>query len=400
MNPMIRFPIPSKTLAVAFVSLLLSTLLALPAVAGVKVNGVRVWAESDTTRIVFDLSGPAEHHLFMLENPQRVVVDVPDASLGTALDTQNGGLLKGIRGGVRKGDDLRLVLDLSGKARPRSFMLKPDGKSGHRLVIDLDAGKGSGPVKTKKSVVSQGARDVIIAVDAGHGGKDPGARGPTGLREKDAVLALARKLAAEINAQKGMRAVLTRSSDVFLRLRTRINKARQFKADMFISLHADAFNDPRARGSSVYVLSNRGASNEAAQWLAEKENSADLVGGVSLDDKEDQVAQVLLDLSQEATIEASIKIASRVLGGLKGLGKVHRKQVERAGFVVLKSPDIPSVLVETAFISNPTEEQRLKDSGYQTRMAKAIASGVHDYFREYAPPGTLLAANNQVLARN
>ena len=268
------------------------------------------------------------------------------------------------------------------------------------LVIDLDAGKGSGPVKTKKSVVSQGARDVIIAVDAGHGGKDPGARGPTGLREKDAVLALARKLAAEINAQKGMRAVLTRSSDVFLRLRTRINKARQFKADMFISLHADAFNDPRARGSSVYVLSNRGASNEAAQWLAEKENSADLVGGVSLDDKEDQVAQVLLDLSQEATIEASIKIASRVLGGLKGLGKVHRKQVERAGFVVLKSPDIPSVLVETAFISNPTEEQRLKDSGYQTRMAKAIASGVHDYFREYAPPGTLLAANNQVLARN
>lgn len=378
----------------------LGVFITLSARADVQVNGVRVSAESETTRVVFELSGPVDHHLFTLDNPGRVVVDVPDARLSTALDARQVGLLKGIRGGVRQGDDLRLVLDLNGKARPRSFLLKPGGGSGHRLVIDLDAGTGSGPVKTEKSVAGNDMRDVVIAIDAGHGGKDPGARGPTGLREKDAVLALARKLAAEINAQPGMKAVLTRNSDVFLRLRTRIDKARKHRADMFVSLHADAFNDPRAHGSSVYVLSNRGASNEAAQWLAEKENAADLVGGVSLDDKDDQVAQVLLDLSQEATIEASIKVASRVLGGLKTVGKVHRKQVERAGFVVLKSPDIPSILVETAFISNPTEEARLRDSEYQTRMAKAIAAGVRDYFQEYAPPGTRLAAANQVLASN
>ncbi len=373
--------------------------------SAVQVKAVRTSLSDGVTRIVFDLSKAAEHHLFTLSNPNRVVIDIPNARLTTSLAGKKKGILSSIRGGKRNSKDLRIVLDLSASAKPRSFSLKPGGKSGHRLVIDLKRGNaGKKAVKTVRSVAQAKARskprDVIIAIDAGHGGKDPGALGRGGLREKHAVLALARKLAAEINRQSGMRAVLTRDKDVFLTLRQRIKKARKFKADMFVSLHADSFKDARASGSSVYVLSNRGASTEAAQWLARHENAADLMGGVTLDDKDNQVAQVLLDLSQEATIDASIKVASRVLKQLKTVGKVHRKHVERAGFVVLKSPDIPSILIETAFISNPTEERRLRDSKYQTRMAKAISRGLRNYFKSYAPPGTRLAMDNgRVIAR-
>lgn len=235
-------------------------------------------------------------------------------------------------------------------------------------------------------------RDLIIAIDAGHGGKDPGARGRHGTREKDVVLAIARKLARLIEREPGMKPVLIRDGDYFLRLRERIRRAHDHRADLFISIHADAFNDTRVHGSSVYVLSRRGASSEMARLLARHENTADLVGGVSLDDKDDLLKTVLLDLSQSASIEASTEVADKVLRELRRVGKVHKRSVQKAGFVVLKSPDIPSILVETAFISNPREERKLRDPRHQERMARAILAGVRGYFEQNPPPGTLIAA--------
>lgn len=235
------------------------------------------------------------------------------------------------------------------------------------------------------------SRDIVIAIDAGHGGEDPGARGSKGTQEKDVVLAIARKLAALVDREKGMRAVLIRDGDYYVSLRKRIKKAREHKADMFISIHADAFFKPEARGSSVFALSQRGASNEASRWLANRENAADLVGGVSLDDKDDLLASVLLDLSQTATIEASIDVGSSVLAALKGVGNVHKPHIEQAGFAVLKSPDIPSILVETAFISNPKEESKLRDARHQQVLAAAIMKGVRSYFTRRIPAGSLLA---------
>ena len=237
-------------------------------------------------------------------------------------------------------------------------------------------------------------RDLVIAIDAGHGGEDPGARGRKGTREKDVVLEIARRLAALIEKEPGMRPVMIRDGDYYIGLRKRIEKARSQRADLFISIHADAFRDSRARGSSVYVLSQRGASSEMARWLAARENAADLVGGVSLDDKDDLLAEVLLDLAQTATLEASVEVADNVLQEMKRLGKVHKKQVQHAGFVVLKSPDIPSLLVETAFISNPSEEQRLRNSRHQQQVAQAILAGVRNYFASNPPPGTLMAKSS------
>jgi N-acetylmuramoyl-L-alanine amidase len=290
---------------------------------------------------------------------------------------------------------MRVVFDLDNAVKPKSFLLKPNREYGHRLVVDLYDGETatkqrSQPVKTAKAL---GQRDVVIAVDPGHGGEDPGARGLKGTYEKDVVLAVAHKLAASINDQEGMRAVLIRDGDYYLGLRKRIAKAREHQADLFVSIHADAFHDPNVRGSSVYTLSRSGASNEAARWLAERENSADLVGGVSLEDKDDMLASVLLDLSQIGTLQASSEAASRVLSQLKGLGKTHKRKVQQAGFVVLKSPDIPSMLVETAFITNPQEELRLKSEEYQQKIATALMMGIRDYFKFQPPPGTLLASN-------
>jgi N-acetylmuramoyl-L-alanine amidase len=246
--------------------------------------------------------------------------------------------------------------------------------------------------KTVREVLGTGRRELVIAVDAGHGGKDPGAHGPTGAQEKRITLAVARELAKQIDAEPGMRAVLIRDDDTFVPLERRFQKARRAQADLFISIHADAAPSSAASGASVFVLSTRGASSQAARWLADKENAADLVGGVSLDDKDRSLSAVLLDLSQSATMRVSDDVASQVLAALKNVGKAHKHEVERANFVVLRSPDVPSMLVETGFITNPGEEQKLNDPAYRGRLASAIASGVRKYFVEQAPPGTWYAA--------
>lgn len=374
------------------------------AASPVEVTGLRAWQESDThTRVVLDLSGAVEHAVFSLHDPERVVVDLRHARLGDTLQMparSDDGRLQRIRAAPRHGRDLRVVLDLRGRVKPRSFLLPPDGRYPQRLVIDLDeAQAASAPALTvKRAVAHRHTRDVIIAIDPGHGGKDPGARGPNGTREKDVVLAIGRELARLIRLEPGMRPVMTRNRDAYISLRGRIRKARQHKADLFVSVHADAFKDPRARGSSVYVVSERGATSEAARWLAAKENASDLVGGVSLADKNKLLASVLLDLSQTATIEASLNVGGRVLSALKSVGPVHKPWVEQAGFVVLKSPDIPSILVETAFISNPTEERKLQRSSERRQLARAIMQGIRAYFASHPPPGTVLASRRHVIS--
>jgi N-acetylmuramoyl-L-alanine amidase len=248
------------------------------------------------------------------------------------------------------------------------------------------------PVKTVEDIARRaGLRPLVIAIDAGHGGQDPGARGANGSREKDLTLKIALELARQVDATPGLKAYLTRDSDFFIPLARRYQLARQHKADLFVSIHADAFTSPTARGSSVFVLSQRGASSQAARWLADQENAADLVGGLKLQDKSDTLASVLLDLSQSATMKASEDMAGQVLSGLKRLGKTHKNDVERANFVVLRSPDVPSMLVETAFISNPDEEARLNDPSHQKQLANAILEGVTGYFSRQPPPGTLYA---------
>jgi N-acetylmuramoyl-L-alanine amidase len=248
------------------------------------------------------------------------------------------------------------------------------------------------PAKTMQDVVGPGQRKLVVAIDAGHGGKDPGAHGPTGVREKNVTMDVARELARQINAEPGMRAVLIRDGDSFVPLQQRYMRARSAQADLFISIHADASPNHTASGASVFVLSTRGASSQAARWLADQENAADLVGGVSLDEKDHNLAAVLLDLSQSATMRASDDVAGQVLGALKNVGKAHKPQVERANFVVLRSPDVPSMLVETGFITNPDEERRLNDAGYRNRLAGAITEGVRRYFSDQPPPGSYFAS--------
>jgi len=380
-------------------------------------QGVRLWAAPDHTRVVFDTSGSATHNIFSLKNPDRLVIDVTSARVAKSLDTKqvSGGIVKGVRAAQKKKDTLRIVLDLKQAARPQTLSLKPNDQYGHRLVIDLYDADGTGNKtvsRTASQTVSQtarpvqvkaaaptAARDLVIAIDAGHGGEDPGAIGRRGTREKTVVLDIARQLAELIRKEPGMRPVLIREGDYYIGLRQRMDKARKHNADLFISIHADAFRDHRARGSSVFVLSRRGASSEMARWIAAKENAADLAGGVSLDDKDDVLASVLLDLSQSASIAASHEVASNMLGELKRLGKTHKSDVQRAGFVVLKSPDIPSILVETAFISNPDEENKLRSKQHQAKLARAMLSGVRDYFDNHPPPGTLRVARKHTIKR-
>jgi len=362
-----------------------------------QVQGARLWAAPDSTRVVFDISGPVEHRLFTLKNPDRLVIDLPNAVIDDKLKKTltSGGMVKSLRSGPRNKKDLRLVLDLKAPVKPRSFVLKPNEQYGHRLVIDLfKAGTASKSVPKKAVTRPKQFRDLVIAIDAGHGGEDSGARGKKGTREKDAVMAIARRLADLVRKEPGMKPVLIRDGDYYIGLRKRIEKARKHRADLFISIHADAFRDRRVQGSSVYVISRRGASSEMARWLAARENAADLVGGVSLDDKDDLLAEVLLDLAQSATLEVSNEVADNVLTEMMRIGKMHKKRVQHAGFVVLKSPDIPSLLVETAFISNPTEEKRLKSSKHQQRVARAIMNGIRRYFVANPPEGTRLAKAN------
>ena len=382
--------------------LILAFLLQQPAHA-VDVRAIRLWAGPDNTRVVVDLSGNAQHSLQVLHNPERVVLDVSGARLAKALRAAPAGTgaVKRVRMSHSPSGNLRVVLDLSRPIQAKSFITKPNAHYGYRLVVDL-AGAGAGasagsgavarvdkPVRAKHAPAD--ARDLIIAVDAGHGGEDPGAIGKNGTREKDVVLAIARELAAKINAEPGMKAVLTRGGDYFVPLRDRMRRARAQQADLFVSIHADSIRDRSIDGSSVYILSQRGATDEASRWLAERENASDLIGGVSLDDKDNVLASVLLDLSQSASLNASQVAAERVLRQLTQAGEVRKHEVQQARFVVLKSPDIPSMLVETAYISNPQEELRLRTLTHQARLAAAIHQGVHDYFYANPPMGTRIA---------
>jgi N-acetylmuramoyl-L-alanine amidase len=366
--------------------------LAATASAQRRISRMRLSATHSKTRLVFDLDGPVQHSLFALNNPARLVIDVEDARFsGSSPNTNASALIRGIRKGTRHGDDLRVVLDLQRRVRAQSFLLKPDGKRGYRLVVDLLDPKKSNKNKEIKKFQDEKLRDVVVAIDPGHGGRDPGATGKHGTHEKVVALAVGRRLAKLIDQQSGMRAVLIRDKDRFVTLRERVRRAHEARADILVSLHTDAFRDARAKGASVYALSLRGASSEAARRLADRENAADLLGGVSLKDKDDLVASVLLDLAQTATIESSVEVGDHILRNIKRLGRVHKSRVQQAGFTVLKNPDIPSVLIEMAFISNPREEKKLRTSAHQQKLAKAITHGLRTYFAHKAPPGTLLS---------
>lgn len=379
------------------------------AAASVVVHDVRIWAGAEGTRLVFDVSAAPSYTVQTLSDPARIVIDVDDASFPSRPLLNPQGFFQALRSSVQPGNKLRLVVEMNAEARAHVFTVGPDGSRGHRLVLDLkpstrttvvaadakvSAPRGSPAgslLEPTRAVPTTSGRDIVVAIDAGHGGIDPGAIGKLGVREKDVTLAIARRLKQHIDAVPGMRAVLTRDSDVFLPLRERIKRARDQQADMFISVHADAHHDRSISGSSVYVLSARGASDEAARWLAERENAADLIGGVSLDDKDTVLASVLLDLSQGASMSASIDAANQVLRELDRIGNVRRPAVQHAGFVVLKSPDIPSMLIETAFISNAEEEKKLATEVHQEKLAAAIQAGVVRYFQDNPPPRTRFA---------
>jgi len=358
--------------------------------APVALKDIRVWASPDSTRVVLDLSAPPSYTLFTLSGPERIVIDLErvDANLSALRLPEGAGVVSAVRIGERGNGGLRIVLDVNAAVQPKSFLTPPNETYGHRLVVDLGVEQAPKPVKVAGG---DGQRDIVIAIDAGHGGEDPGAIGKAGTREKTVTLAVARRLAERIDAEPGMRAVLTRTGDYFVPFRERIRRARVQQADLFVSVHADAFINREVRGSSVYVLSTRRASSEAARWLAERENAADLIGGVSLDDKSDVLASVLLDLSQNASISASRDAAARVLTELDHVGQLKKSEVQHASLIVLTSPDVPSMLVETAFISNPEEERRLRDPAHQARLAAAIHAGVRRYFYDNPPPGSRVA---------
>ena len=390
---------------------------------------VRVWPAADYTRVAIEHDAPLKYTHFTVKNPERLVVDLEGIEFNSVLEglankiAPNDPNIKLLRAGRFRPGVVRLVMELKNEVRPQVFVLPPVGEYGHRLVLDVypldppdpllsllekkdqepviaDAqaeGKvasatertpeAGGEIKPEpkrhgKPVVD---RLVTITLDPGHGGEDPGAVGRGGSYEKNVTLAVARRLKAKIDAEPNMRAVLTRDSDFFVPLHVRVQKARRIQSDLFVSIHADAFINPEARGSSVFVLSERGASSSAARYLAQKENAADLIGGVNIDVKDPMLARTLLDLSQTATISDSLKLGKSVLGELGGINRLHKGGVEQASFAVLKAPDIPSILIETAFISNPEEEKRLNDDVYQDKMAEAILSGMKKYFAKNPP---------------
>ena len=380
---------------------LLSCLLAPGWAQAQQISASRLWPSPDYTRITLESAEPVAHKYFTLSNPERLVIDLEGVEAGAALDMLAGQLIAedpyigAIRVGMNRPGVMRVVLDLKSPARPSVFQLPPLGQYGHRLVVDLYpqqgtdaaasllAAKPADAVQPDKPVSAQYTRLITVAIDAGHGGEDPGALGAKGSREKDITLALAKKLKQKIDAQENMHAVLIRDGDYFVPLAQRVTKARAVKADLFMSIHADAFVKPHARGSSVFALSENGATSVAAKWLARKENDADLVGGVNIDVKDAFLKRTLIDLSQTATINDSLKLGHAVLKAMGGVNTLHKPQVEQAGFAVLKAPDIPSILIETAFISNPEEEKRLNDPGYQDKLVDAIAGGVKNYFDKH-----------------
>lgn len=410
--------------------------------AEIVITSARVWPAADYTRVTLESASPVKYQFLAVKNPDRLVIDLEGVDVNSALEglaakvAANDPYIKLVRVARNKPGVVRVVLDLKGEVKPQMFTLPPYGEYGHRLVLDIYPLQPADPLMAlleKTEVAVQGgvkeqsekspelasattlespasekpaelakpaekpaqtemrawkpevSRLITIAIDAGHGGEDPGAHGKNGSREKDVTMAIARRLKAQVDAEPNMRGVLIRDGDFFIPLNGRVIKARNVKADLFVSIHADAFVKPDARGSSVFALSERGATSAAARWLAKKENEADLIGGVNIDVKDIYLKQTLLDLSQTATINDSLKLGKAVLGELGGINQLHKGSVEQAGFAVLKSPDIPSILVETAFISNPEEEKKLTDDNYQDKMAAAILGGIKRYFAKNPP---------------
>lgn len=415
------------------------------AVSAAQLEGLRQWTDGDGTRLVFDLSEEVDTSVLSLDDPSRLVIDFADttlaADLGGVVDGR--GLVQGVRSGTREGSDLRVVLDLAGPAGSNAFKLPPGGGHGHRMVVDLSAAQGaageedtaapqrdggdpisqlireqelaaqehlagrdvrSAPTPTvsnqpttesRQAATPHPRRDIVVVIDPGHGGKDPGAIGPEGTYEKNVVLSISRRVKREFDDMSGFVAYLTRDDDTFIPLRGRTRIARDRHADFFVSIHADAARGASPRGSSVYALSQHGATSEQARWLAQKENRADLIGGVdgdlSLEDKDSVLRGVLLDLSMTATVNDSLAAGTEVLGTVSGVNRLFHSRVEQAGFAVLKSPDIPSLLVETGFLTNPAEERLLKTTSHQQQLAVAIARGIASHFRRSPPPDSLLA---------
>jgi len=392
-------------------------------------RAVRVWPSQEYTRVTLEMTSEPRHSVLLIRNPDRLVVDIENLdydSLAAQIADKvrpDDPYIEKIRVGRYKPGTIRLVLDLKTEAKPQVFLLKPIGEYGYRLVLDVYPAVPVDPLlallqqqgvhhstpdksdpaddtprvepwpldgKRRGSGKSVTHRLVTVVIDAGHGGEDPGAKGRRGSREKDVTLSIAQRLRKLVDAEPNMRAVMTRDGDYFVPLQTRVEKARRVKADLFISVHADAYVLPHAKGTSVYALSERGATSAAASWLAKSENEADLIGGVNLDLKDRYLAQTLLDLSQTATISDSLKLGRVVLDELGDVNSLHKEYVEQAGFAVLKSPDVPSILVETAFISNPAEEKKLTNGAYQQKIARALLAGIKRYFAEHPPSrGTL-----------
>ena len=422
------------------IALLLAALYPSFALSNTQIASTRLWPAKEYTRVTIEAGSAVRHSVFTVADPQRIVLDLEGVQPSPHLDSLGGKVtatdpyVKSIRVGRFKPTVVRVVFDLKTEARAEVFLLPPVGSYGHRLVLDIHPLKPVDPMMALLQQVEQGeqplsgsepkeapaelpspprvipasidpspapspaprrpvpsgpGRAIVVAIDAGHGGEDPGAVGPLGTYEKDVTLAIARKLKNIVNAEPGMRAILTRDDDYFVALNARVQKARRVQADIFVSIHADAFIKPHARGSSVFALSERGATSAAAQWLAKRENEADLIGGINFDVRDPYLKQTLLDLSQTATINDSLKLARAVLGEIGEINTLHKQSVEQAGFAVLKAPDIPSILVETAFITNPQEERRLRDESYQSTLAAAIFNGIKRYL-----------AANPALARN
>lgn len=404
---------------VTVIGLLMATL-AVDALAASQVRSVRLWRAPDNTRLVFDLSGPVQHSVFTLQSPDRLVIDINGATLGGALNVPTANTpITSMRSAQRTPDDLRVVIDLKKAVTPKSFTLAPNQQYGNRLVVDLydnaadanpapsiaDTPAAAAPAtpavpispskpEIKLTPVPNGKRDIVVVIDAGHGGEDPGASGGRGEKEKNVVLAIAKELQRQINGEKGYRAELTRTGDYFIPLRKRTEIARAKGADLFVSIHADAAPSSAAFGASVFALSERGATSETARWLADSENRSDLIGGagaVSLDDKDRMLAGVLLDLSMTASLTSSLNVGQKVLTNIGRVTSLHKSRVEQAGFMVLKSPDIPSILVETGFISNAAEANKLEGASHQQALARSITAGVKQFFQQNPPQGTYIA---------
>ena len=381
--------------------ILASAAFALPfSVSAAQIRNARLWRSDEKLRLVFDLSGPVRYKTFTLSAPERLIIDVSGATLNGDFSelTLNGTVIRSIRSGPFGQGDTRIVLDLSNPVLLNSFLLAPQDGQSHRLVLDLVTAKTS-PVTTMvpretPKIGAHPKRDIIVVVDPGHGGKDPGAVGAKGEREKDVVLSIAQLLAKRLKKEKGFDVKLVRNDDFFVPLRKRVEIARQHKADMFISVHADAAPRLTASGASVYCLSEGGATSATARFMAQRENGADLLGATSLlnlKDKDPMLAGVILDMSMNATIAASLQLGNTVLGSLAGITTLHQKRVEQAGFAVLKSPDVPSILVETGFISNVRDSQRLVTARHQQAVADGLFEGLQRYFEKNPPIDSYLA---------